>query len=81
MAELALNNRILIIIGESAFYINYNKYPNFFNIVVECLGPGPGGGHGFRFGELQSRKQHTPITQLPIIIVLIIKQLLPISIF
>ena len=33
MAELALNNRILIIIGESAFYTNYNKYPNFFNIL------------------------------------------------
>ena len=32
MAELALNNRILTAIGESAFYINYNKYPNFFNI-------------------------------------------------
>ena len=33
MAELALNNRILIIIRESVFYINYNKYPNFFNIL------------------------------------------------
>ena len=33
MAELALNNKILIIIGESAFYANYNRYPNFFNIL------------------------------------------------
>ena len=33
MAELALNNRILIVIGESAFYINYCRYPNFFNIL------------------------------------------------
>ena len=31
MAELALNNRILIIIKESAFYTNYNRHPNFFN--------------------------------------------------
>ena len=33
MAELALNNRILIIIKESAFYTNYNRYPNLFNIL------------------------------------------------
>ena len=33
MIELALNNRILTIIGESAFYINYGRYPNFFNIL------------------------------------------------
>ena len=52
---------------------------NFRSIVVECLGPGPGGGHGFRFGELQSRTQHTPTTQLPIVIVLAMKQLLPTS--
>ena len=32
MAELALNNRILIIIGESAFYANYSRHLNFFNI-------------------------------------------------
>ena len=31
MAELALNNKILIIIGESAFYTNYNRHPNLFN--------------------------------------------------
>ena len=33
MAELALNNRILTIIEESAFYTNYSKHPNFFNIL------------------------------------------------
>ena len=33
MIELALNNRILTAIRESAFYANYNKYPNFFNIL------------------------------------------------
>ena len=33
MAELALNNRILIIIEESAFYTNYSRHPNFFNIL------------------------------------------------
>ena len=32
MVELALNNKILIIIGESAFYTNYSRYPNLFNI-------------------------------------------------
>ena len=31
MAELALNNRILIIIRESAFYANYGRHPNLFN--------------------------------------------------
>ena len=30
--------------------------------VVECQGPEPGGGHRFRFGELQSNTQHTPTT-------------------
>ena len=33
MVELALNNRILIIIGESAFYTNYNRYLNLFNTL------------------------------------------------
>ena len=33
MAELALNNKILIIIKESVFYTNYNKYPNLFNTL------------------------------------------------
>ena len=33
MTELALNNRILIIIEESAFYINYSRYLNFFNML------------------------------------------------
>ena len=33
MAELALNNRILTIIKESAFYINYNRHLNLFNIL------------------------------------------------
>ena len=33
MAELALNNRILTIIGESAFYTNYNRHPNLFNTL------------------------------------------------
>ena len=33
MAELALNNRILIIIKESAFYANYGRYLNFFNTL------------------------------------------------
>ena len=33
MAELALNNRTLTIIKESAFYTNYNRYPNLFNIL------------------------------------------------
>ena len=33
MAELALNNRILTIIKKSAFYTNYSKHPNFFNIL------------------------------------------------
>ena len=33
MAELALNNRILIVIGESVFYMNYNRYPNLFNML------------------------------------------------
>ena len=32
MAELALNNRILTVIRKSAFYINYNRHPNLFNI-------------------------------------------------
>ena len=31
MAELALNNRILMVIKESAFYANYNRHPNLFN--------------------------------------------------
>ena len=31
MAELALNNRILTAIEKSAFYTNYNRYPNLFN--------------------------------------------------
>ena len=31
MAELALNNRILTIIKESAFFTNYGRYPNLFN--------------------------------------------------
>ena len=31
MAELMLNNKILTTIKKSAFYANYNKYPNFFN--------------------------------------------------
>ena len=33
MAELALNNRILTVIKESAFYANYSRYLNFFNIL------------------------------------------------
>ena len=33
MAELALNNKILTAIGESAFYINYNRHPNLFNTL------------------------------------------------
>ena len=33
MVELALNNRILTIIGESVFYTNYSRYPNFFNTL------------------------------------------------
>ena len=33
MAELALNNRILTAIKESAFYTNYSRYPNFFNTL------------------------------------------------
>ena len=50
-------------------------------IVVECLGPEPGGGHGFRFGELQSIIEYISITQLSIIIVLAMRQLFPTSIF
>ena len=37
MAELALNNKILIIIKKSAFYTNYNKYLNLFNILKKSL--------------------------------------------
>ena len=33
MAELALNNRILTVIKESAFYANYSRYPNLFNTL------------------------------------------------
>ena len=32
MAELALNNRISTVIRESAFYINYNRHSNLFNM-------------------------------------------------
>ena len=33
MAELALNNRILIIIKKSVFYTNYSRHPNLFNTL------------------------------------------------
>ena len=33
IAELALNNRTLTATGESAFYTNYSRHPNLFNIL------------------------------------------------
>ena len=33
MVELALNNRILTAIKESAFYTNYNRHLNLFNTL------------------------------------------------
>ena len=32
MAQLALNNVTIIVTGISAFYANYNRHPNLFNI-------------------------------------------------
>ena len=49
--------------------------------MVEYLGPEPGNGYRFKFGELQSIKEYTFIIKFSIIIILAIKQLLPISIF
>ena len=33
MAQLVLNNVKIIAIGFSAFYVNYGRYPNLFNIL------------------------------------------------
>ena len=38
MAELTLNNRIIIVIEESVFYVNFGRHPNIFNV----LGKSPG---------------------------------------
>ena len=37
MAQLTLNNATVIVIGVSAFYTNYNRYPNLFNILKKSL--------------------------------------------
>ena len=37
MAQLVLNNVKIIIIGVSAFYINYGRHPNLFNTSKKSL--------------------------------------------
>ena len=33
MAQLALNNAKIIVTGISAFFINYDRHPNLFNVL------------------------------------------------
>ena len=37
MAQLALNNTKSTVIGISAFFANYDRYPNLFNIARKLL--------------------------------------------
>ena len=37
MIQLVLNNRTVITIDKSVFYVNYGRHPNLFNILRKSL--------------------------------------------